>query len=283
MITKEEIISWLEPVKINRQTRVRLMVVWLICLGLVLVLVAVILIPSIRAYLANRGKIKALNAKLSRYQKKYNQLASIDPVSLDNKIKTGTKILPLYHNAPLLLAVLSGLSQEHQVKLSSLNFTPGEVASESVNLVVKPTKTTKNTKLPTTLPLRSMKLKFQVTGQLAHIRQFLISLEKIKPITRISKVSLNLETKPDQIQASPSAELAGASPLVSSYVEVEFFAVSLPKKMPGIEDPLYIVPQNLEDAYTKIVQDYRSFTSQPAVSAPTRRLKRLSPFNYPVR
>ncbi|NOY14774.1 MAG: hypothetical protein GXP43_00995 [bacterium] len=276
--------EWLKDWHKYQELDKKVWLVWGVCLAVIMVLIGGVLAPNIRGYWKLRSKEKILKAQLQKYKKKYNQLTNIKEDKLQEKLNKGLEILPLYHNAPLIIGMLSELGMEKQVRLSSIVFSPGEVASNSVVLkdrekeAKKPA--VKTARLPEKLAVGELEIRFRVSGALKNVRSFLVSLGQVKPLVRINKINLTLGSEDNQEMINPVA--GGQERVVTADVEIEFFAARLPKKMPGIDDKVYIAPAELEEKYERWLREYRSFSSVGPLdsAAPARSNKRQTPFSY---
>ncbi len=266
----------------------KLMTVWLVAGSMIVVLIVAVIIPSWRSYFKLKSEAKVLTSQLNFYKKKYNQLSNLDAVQLKSKIQDGLEVLPTYHNAPLLVGILSSLSQEYQVTLGSLIFTPGQVGSDSAEMVadIKSASVKKKTKGAQKLSLNPLTLKLQVSGPMVNIRAFLMSLNKIKPLTKVERITLYFKAVPKNNQ--PAVQLYEDNNLsdkvksqVVANVSVDFLAGNLPKTMPSVDSQVFFVPQEIEDKYQEIIKNYRSFVS-PADDnrPPTIDDQRSNPFIY---
>ncbi len=255
--------------------------VWVVS-GLVLVgLVAGVIVPSLSSYWKLRKSERLLKNKVKTYQTKLNQLSNINESKLQEKVNKGLEVLPLYHNAPLIIGMLSRLSTEHNVRLSSIVFSPGEVASDSVSLQSKKVVEKNKRRLPKKLTVDKLSIKFQISGDFGDVREFLLSLEKVKPLIRLKKASFLLGGGDEKRLASESAERLRGQRQVVVQADIEFYAAKLPQSMPGVEDAVYVVPVEVEEKYEELVRSYRGFSQvQMNQERPQLNQERTTPFYY---
>ncbi len=212
-----------------------------------------LLLPNLSSYRRSRRHLTLLRAELSRYKKKANQLSTIDDQQLELKVNKSMTILPLYHSAPLIISILSELGSESNLKLGNINFSPGHIASSSLSLSSRPVKKMgkkkKVTKLPRRLGVKELKLDVKVRGELKDVVHFLSTLEKIKPLVIIDKLSFSFASFPD----FSSAEVEGN-------ITLSFYAANLPSFLPSIDDPLFTPSVKEEERFQHLIQEYRGFS-----------------------
>ena len=254
--------------------------VWLVSSLVFMGLVGGVMIPTLSSYWKLRKTEKLLKEKVRVYQTKLNQLSNINESKLQEKVNKGLEVLPLYHNAPLIIGMLSKLSAEHNVRLSSIVFSPGEVASDSVNLKNrKAASKDKKRRLPKKLAVDQLSIRFQVTGSFEGVRSFLLALEQVKPLVRLKKVSFLLEGK-ERMATGSSTQKSGQQQVVVQ-TDIEFYAAKLPRSMPGVEDKVYVVPVGLEERYEEIIRTYRGFSRVVTGEVrPRLNRERTTPFYY---
>ena len=252
---------WSQISKYKWLTR-RVMLMWGVSGVAVAVLIGGVAWPSLKQWWQMRGQEKALQARLAKYKQKYNQLSNIDDQVLQQQINQGLSMLPLYHNAPLIIGLLSELGSEKGVNLSSIVFTPGEVASDSVSLVSAQKTTSRTTKkaakLPKQLRVDKLAIRFKVSGGLEQVRDFILSLERVRPIIRVQRINMSFDEEGNK-QASTSAFRVNLGRNVSAFVKIEFYAAKVPKVMPKIDDPVYVVPADMAERYQRWLKEFRNF------------------------
>ncbi len=254
----------------------KVIIIWLIYSLICFSLIAVIIWPSLSHFWRLRKQEKILTAEMSRYRLKYNQLSNIDSQQLDVKIKRSLELLPVYHDAPLIIGILSNLSQEYRLDLGNVTFAPGKVASNSFKAVTPASskqKKRKISKAPKKLAVNELKLNFSFKGKLADVRHFLEKLEQIKPLLNIKKISMNF----------PISEPINVDTSIAGNVSLSFFSVNLPNILPSLASPLTNIEANDEEKYQKLIRDYQSFsyiTNNPPAQTEVNSVSGNNPFNY---
>ncbi len=221
-------------------------------------LLFLLFLPNLRNYRRDRKRLSIIQSELKKYKKKANQLSTIDDQQLDLKVNKSIDILPLYHSAPLIISILSELGKENNLLLGDLNFSPGRIASNSLNLAphqAKKVNKKKVAKLPQRLGVKELKLDVRVSGELRNVIHFLSTLEKIKPLVVIDKLSFNFTS------SNPS------STTVEGVVTLSFYAVNPPSFLPSLDDPLFTPKVKEEERFHTLLQEYRGFSYTIATSS----------------
>ncbi len=263
------------PKKIFRKEVItkKVLVIWGIYGVVSFALFSLLLVPNLRSYFKRRKQLKLLKNELSKYQRKARQLSTIDDQQLNLKIDKSLTVLPLYHSAPLIISILSKVGTENNITLGDINFSPGSIASNSLNLVSASPKVKPKGKrvLAKKMGLKELKLELKVKGSLDDLRHFLATLEKIRPLVVIDKVSLDLGSH----SGSQSGEVNGS-------LHLSFFATKPPTTLPSLEDPLYTPTVNDEEKFQNLLQEYRGFTYVVSnTSSPQQQTtSRGNPFAY---
>ena len=181
------------------QTR-RELVLASIAVALSLILGVGVIFPQVQASFELRSQKQKLIDQNQQLSNKLAKLTNLPPVDLSTQAQTVNLVLPSYKPLLEILSALNALANQSQVSFQAVSLSPGKIATQAA--VVDQTETKKSTKSTakkTTAKAGTndiLELNIEVVGSLPAINNFFQRLEKMGPLTTVTKFELNKLSKP---------------------------------------------------------------------------------------
>lgn len=196
--------------------------------GVLIVLLAGL--PQLSTINKINTNLKKEKKTLLALQDKNKKLEDI-PFSVNfDEAKKVDEVLPSYNPLLELLNNLNYISEQAEVSITDFEIAPGKIASRSAEAAEEFTSSS-----------GVLKIKIKASGQLENMKQFLVLIEQLSPITIITKmnVSYSQENPSDNIMAGAELELS-----------TSYFNESI---VMNVDDPLPNVPVEQEKIFNELV------------------------------
>jgi len=216
---------------------------------LVLVLAFLVLIPRIKIILQLKVKAKATEERLVRLTAKISDLEGLDAVGLAEKRDLVLKAIPRSKEVMNVVNLISGLADKTQIKVESIQVSPGEISTESGEM--------KKLEEVETLPFHVV-----VEGENEKIFEFLELLEKSLPLIFVNSFKFG--------------KTAGVS---RAEIALESYSSFLPKTLGKIDSPLVKIDDEEEKIF-KILGDFESYSANFVFSPSSPSEERENPFSF---
>ena len=161
-------------------TRMQLVLAVACGVGAVLVVVAAIM-PQVNSVLEARSEFQKQEKLTTQLQKKAQALQDADTLQLVQNQEYIDNALPSKKPLLELMESVSQLSANADVTIKNIELTPGEISTESAQVVSK----TKNSQYD------ELDVDLVVQGQLKNINTFISGIENTAPMSNVTKISLN--------------------------------------------------------------------------------------------
>lgn len=194
-------------------------------------IILVVLVSGLLLLRPRIEKIALLQRGLKQKEKRLVQLAAkktslegLDQAELSSRSEIMAKVFPSEKDFPLVVFVLKKLTERNNLEITSLQVSPGEIATVSAQPKKGP-------------PLLSFTI--EISGQMSNLKEFLTQVTKTAPLMILHQVEFNL--------------VEGGTALAKLTLESPF--LSLPATLGRAEQPLsQITPQE-----EKILQELSQF------------------------
>jgi len=189
---------------------------WLV----ILILAAVILVPSIQTILEARAELSTAAAELDTKQQLITSLQSLDTQDIARANKVLAAALPIEKPVLPVLYSVDRLAAQAQVSVSDFQVSPGLLGTSSGKLETQVSDASLISPKLATLPL-----KMNVAGGFDSLSKFFQSLDNVVPFIQINSIEFstdNLPTSvssPQQTQSSSSAQYSAEVALSSLYLK----------------------------------------------------------------
>ncbi len=161
-------------------TRMQLVIAVACGVAAVLIVVAAI-IPQVNGIIEARAEFQKQEKLTEQLQKKAQALQDADTLQLVQNQQYIDNALPSRKPLLELMETVSQLSVNSQVTIKNIELTPGEISTDSAQVVSK----TKNAQYD------ELEVDLVVQGQLKNINAFISGIENTAPMSNVTKISLN--------------------------------------------------------------------------------------------
>lgn len=147
-----------------------------------LILVFIAVVPIFQNATRLLGKIKTKSAELQSLTTKVSILSKLDPVVLQERVKTLDAALPPRKDVLLYLVSIDGLSRELGLTFGGLSLTPGELTGASGSAK----------KSAVAGGLQSLETEIRMSGGEDSVYTFLRTIEGVLPLMQIKDIKVSI-------------------------------------------------------------------------------------------
>ncbi len=209
----------------------------------VLMVLAVIL-PQIRQSYTLWSSWRKELANEDQLKKKVAQLQQVSSDATAEQAALVNQVLPSKKPLLELMSVLGQVAQASEVSFSTVELSPGKIATGSTDTPeVKPKTTKKNDKKTSTRPVtpyETLEVDLTVSGTLANINRFFQQVEQVAPATTITSITLDKAKRNTKTvatsanESSANAEIYEAQIVVETYYFTKSISATLDAPLPLI-------------------------------------------------
>lgn len=212
---------------------------YLLYSGLISLISLIVLFSGITPQVNNifdlQRDIKAGDEELKLLSQKKADLENIEARAAYGSLDSVNKVLPSKKPLLELLTALNLVAEQNNVSFANLSLSPGEISSQSAELLDGAKKTSSKNKKKTSQSKNkegydALSVELEVAGLFSDVQKFFIDIEKVAPLTNISSLSLDIKSA-DIIRAS---DQVNAELVLQTYFFTQSVTANLDSPLPDI-------------------------------------------------
>lgn len=212
---------------------------YLLYSGLISLISLIVLFSGITPQVNNifdlQRDIKAGDEELKLLSRKTADLENIEAKAAYGSLDSVNKVLPSKKPLLELLTALNLVAEQNNVSFANLSLSPGEISSQSAELLDGAKKTSSKNKKKTSQSKNkegydALSVELEVAGLFSDVQKFFIDIEKVAPLTNISSLSLDIKSA-DIIRASDEVN---AELVLQTYFFTQSVTANLDSPLPDI-------------------------------------------------
>ena len=165
----------------------RFLLIFIFLCGLIFLIVFFAVIPQVNNIFGLQQKINQESDKLRQLQTKLSALEDAQTLQLVQNSEVINHAFPSYKPLLELMAGINFIARQSNASIADIKLSPGLISTQSAEAVITGSKKAK----PIETGYKSLSVNLKIVGDIDGVNQFLSGIERISPLSNVTRIALS--------------------------------------------------------------------------------------------